>query len=70
MKKKYLCYLNKNDWDTNIPGFLPVAKVSKCQQKVEIILGQLKSQQKSAISRQGQQFLQISQKGIHENDVC
>ena len=43
---------------------------SKCQQKVEIFIGQPKSQQKSAISSEGQQFLQLSQKAISRNYIC
>ena len=46
---------NKYDYDM-ITGFLPVAKVSKGQQKSVISIGQQKSQQKSVISSQGQQF--------------
>ena len=47
-----------------------VSTSSKCQQKVEIFIGQPKSQQKSAISSQGQQFLQLSQKAIPKNNIC
>ena len=50
-------------------GFLPTAKVSKGQQKSVISIGQQKSQQKSAISNQGQQFLQRSQNAMPKNNV-
>ena len=40
---------------------------SKCQQKVEIFIGQPKSQQ---FQVKGQQFLQLSLKGIPKNDIC
>ena len=46
--------------------FTRVSTSSKSQQKLEIFIGQPKSRQKLAISRQGQQFFQLPQSGLPE----
>ena len=61
----------KESMDEMLKKFLDrVSTSSKCQQKVEIFIGQPKSEQKSAISSQGQQFLQLSQKGTPKSNIC